>query len=175
MNDPVYKAILSIEEFLAHAMVLEHESVEHYRELADSMEVHNNLEAAQLFDKLRAFGERHAQEVAELASGMSLPPIAPWEFKWNCPDVPESSCMEEAHYRMDSREVLELALHNELRGRDFYAHVAGSSPDADVRRLAEEMAREEDEHVGLLRALLARTPTDRTIQLEDLDPPNIPE
>jgi rubrerythrin len=175
MNEPVYKAILSTEEFLAHALVLEHESVEHYGELADSMEVHNNPEAAQLFQRLKSFGERHAHEVAELAKGMSLPPIAPWEFKWNCPDVPEASCMDEAHYRMDSREVLELALHNEIRGRDFYAQVAQSSPDAEVRRLAEEMAREEDEHVALLRALLARTPGDKTVQLEDLDPPNMPE
>jgi rubrerythrin len=175
MNEPIHKSILSIEEFLAHALVLENESVEHYQELAQSMEVHNNPEAAGLFKKLSDFGQRHAHEVAELAKGMKLPAIAPWEFKWNCPDVPESSCMEEAHYRMDGHQVLELALHNEIRGRDFYAQVAQSSPDAEVRHLAETMTREEDEHVALIRGLLARTPSDTTVQLEDLDPPNMPE
>ena len=60
--------------------------------------------------------------------------------------------MEDAHYMMSKCQALELALHNEVRGRDFYAEVAAKSPDAEVRQVAEEMAAEEDTHVKMLPA-----------------------
>lgn len=174
MSEQIRDVIGDVAELLAHALVLEQESVERYLELADSMEVHNNPEAADLFRKLSGYGERHAREVAQLAEGMALPDIEPWGFKWTCVDgAPESACMEEAHYRMTGREVLELALHNEVRGRDFYAEVARSSPDPEVRRIADGLAREEDEHVALLEALLSRTPEARAVPTEDMDPPNV--
>ena len=55
--------IKSLAEFLAHALELEVESAERYRELADSMEVHNNPDVAELFRKLAGYGDGHAQEV----------------------------------------------------------------------------------------------------------------
>ncbi len=174
MNVETTGPIASLPEFLAHAILLERESVERYEELADSMETHNNPEVARLFRKLARFGQLHAHEVEQHAAGMELPQIPPWDFKWSTPEAPESGTMEGVHYLMGTREALEFALHNETMGRDFYAHVAETSPDPEVRRLAAEFADEETEHVGILKEWLVNLGDDQR-PLEDLDPPNIPE
>ncbi|OOZ37746.1 ferritin family protein [Solemya velesiana gill symbiont] len=75
--------IETVEEFLAHAMELELESVERYEQLADSMEVHNNIDTANLFRKLAHYGQKHAHEVEVLSADMTLPDLPPWEFKMN--------------------------------------------------------------------------------------------
>lgn len=175
MTDPLAQDIASLTEFLAHAIELEVESAERYRELADNMRVHNNPEVAELFDTLANFGDSHAAEVQQLAAGIELPYIPPWNFKWSCPDSPEAPCMEDMHYLMTRCQALELALYNEIRGRDFYARVAAGSVDPAVREAAAEMAAEEDTHVALLREWVAREACTAEIRPPDLDPPNMPE
>jgi rubrerythrin len=175
MNDNA-NIIETVVEFLAHAIAMEDESAERYEMLADSMEVHNNDEAASMFRKLMHYSEKHAQEVYVLATGMTLPSIAPWDYNWNCPDFPEGGdCSDMVNYLMTARQALDIAMHNEVRGRDFYAWVARESPDAEVRRLAGEMADEEQEHVDMLQAMLERAEYSSEPPLEDLDPPNMPE
>jgi rubrerythrin len=173
-----YSAIETVDEFLVHALELEQESAERYHQLAQSMEIHHNHEVAELFEHLAIISEEHARDVEERAVGLILPNIAPWEFKWNCPGSPESQCLEfEANYLMTALEALTLALHNEIRGRDFYAHVAMSSPHPAVRHLAGEMEEEEDEHVDLLKDWFVKEShsCSRGPAPVDLDPPNTPE
>ena len=176
MNDHA-KPIETVPEFLSHAVALEDESAERYEMLADTMEVHNNDVVAELFRKLMQYSQQHAEEVQALASGMTLPNIAPWEYTWNCPDTPEGGdCFSEAlNYLMTPYQALNLAIHNEARGRDFYAWVSRESPDPEVRRLAGEMASEEQEHVDLLQTMLEKTDISSEAPLEDLDPPNMPD
>lgn len=176
MNEDA-KMIDSVPDFLAHALAMEDESAERYEMLADSMEVHHNGEVAELFRKLMHYSEKHADEVRARASGITLPSIPPWEFNWNCPDFPEGGdCFSDLiHYQMTSHQALNVALHNEIKGRDFYAWVARESPEAEVRRLAAEMAAEEQEHVDLLQAWLGRDDVTNDPPPEDLDPPNMPE
>jgi len=172
------ESIASVGEFLAHALELEYESAERYRELAGNMTVHNNPEIAQLFEYLARMSDLHAQEVEGLAQGIELPQIPPWDYKWAAGGSPEANAAEqddELSYLMTTIQALQLALHNEIRGRDFYARVAAGSPDPQVRRLAAEMAEEESEHAQLLEQRLARLDPRRAQPLEDLDPPNMPE
>ncbi len=175
MSELTKQPIDSLGEFLAHAIELEVESAERYRELADSMEVHNNPEVAELFRQLAGYGDDHADEVRERTTGVELPKIPPWDFKWSCPEAPEAPCMEDAHYMMNKCQALELALHNEVRGRDFYAEVAAKSPDAEVRQVAEEMATEEDTHVEMLKVWLSKESCEIQGIQDDLDPPHSPE
>jgi len=175
MTDLLAQNIQSLAEFLAHALELEVESAERYRELADNMQVHNNPEVADLFHKLARYGDEHAAEVQQRAAGLELPYISPWDFKWSCPEAPEAPCMENAHYLMNKCQALELALHNEIRGRDFYAQVAAGSSDPAVRDAAAEMAAEEDTHVTMLRQWVTRETCGAEQHLSDLDPPNTPE
>lgn len=175
MTELLSQKIESLAEFLAHALELEVESAERYRELADNMQVHNNLEVSELFRKLARYGDEHAAEVQARAAGLELPYISPWDFKWSCPEAPEAPCMEDTHYLMNKCQALQLALHNEIRGRDFYAQVAASSDDPAVKKAATEMAAEEDSHVAMLREWVTRESCDAETPAPDLDPPNMPE
>jgi rubrerythrin len=170
-KDPV--VIDTLEEFLVHALELEEASHEHYEELADTMEVHNNLAVAELFRKLANYSRLHAEEVHEKAADLKLPKIPPWDFKWKCPTAPEAFCMEDANYLMTTSQALEVALFNEVLGRDFYQEVADNSPSEAVRKMALEMVEEENWHVEMLREWQQGIDTQHP--QEDLDPPNIPE
>lgn len=165
--------IESVEEFLVHAMELEDASSEQYEELADAMQVHNNLEVAELFNKLANYSRLHAEEVRQRAANLELPQITPWDFKWKCPSAPESFCREDAHYLMTTSQALEISLFNEIRGRDFYQSVVDNTPSESVRKLAREMVEEESWHVEMLREWQANL--QETLPLDDFDPPNIPE
>lgn len=173
MSDKDAVIIDSVEEFLVHAMELEETSNEHYAELADAMEVHNNLEVAELFRKLANYSRLHAEEVHLKAADMELPQITPWDFKWKCPSTPEAFCMEDAHYLMTTNQAMEIALFNESRGRDFYREVADNTPNEAVKKLAVEMAEEEGWHVEMLREWQAGLEVQQP--QDDFDPPNIPE
>ena len=174
MNEKEQVIIHNIPEFLAHAIALERESVERYEDLADSMDVHNNPGIAELFRKLAHFGELHAQEIEQHAAGIELPGISPWDFKWSTPEGPESGSRDDLHYQMNRREALEYALHNEVQGRDYYAAVAATSPDREVRKLAAKFTNEENEHVSILESWLQKLTDDNATRPEDFDPPNIP-
>ena len=175
MSGLLNQRIDSLAEFLAHALELEVESAERYRELGESMEAHNNPAVAELFYELAGYGDDHAREVQQRAGRQELPEIAPWDFKWNCPEAPESPCHDEVNYLMDTCQALELALHNEIRGRDFYAEVARTATDLQIRGVAAEMAAEEDTHVKMLEEWISREACDRVDPMSDLDPPNTPE
>ena len=167
--------IATVAEFLAHALELEVESAERYRELAHAMEVHNNAEVAALFHRLAVESDAHVAQVKQWGEGYEPPKIAPWDFKWSSPEGPESVAMDATHYLMNKRQALELALHNEIRARDFYVQVAERASTADLKQRAEEMAGEEESHIEMLTEILARSPGDHQEPLEDLDPPNMPE
>lgn len=175
MSDLLLEDIKSIGELLAHALELEVQSAERYHELADCMHVHNNPQVAALFRRLATYGDRHAEDVKRRAAGYELPAIPPWDFKWCCPEAPECSPVEATHYLMTVREALELALENEIRGRDFYAQIAAASSNPDVQHLAAEFALEEGAHVDMLRQWLATGSYDAPQVPEDLDPPHTPE
>ena len=177
MNALPAPTIESVPEFLVHALELEHESAERYRLLAETMVVHHNVEVADLFRRMADMSDAHASQVVARAEGVLLPEIAPWDFKWGYPGSPEGSCLDdvEVSYLMTPQQALRLALHNEIRGRNFYAHVASSSPAPNVRAIAGEMAEEEDEHVDLLKDWIAQEDTAAGEVPTDLDPPNIPD
>ncbi|MGD9169951.1 MAG: ferritin family protein [Candidatus Thiodiazotropha sp.] len=173
MSDNAEVVIETVGEFLVHALELEEASSDHYDELADSMEIHNNLKVAELFRKLGGYSRQHAKEVHARTVGIELPQITPWDFKWKCPSSPESFCMEEASYMMTITQAMEIALFNEIRGRDFYQEVADNTPNNEVRKLALEMVEEEGWHVEMLREW--QTSLREEPPLDDLDPPNMPE
>lgn len=173
-TDHAPHAIESLEELCAHALELEHESAARFHQLADSMEVHHNEEVAGLFRELAQLSEAHAAGIEARAQGLELPRIPPWEFKWNCPDGPESHCLDqEVNYLMTAPQALRVALFNEEQARTFYQGIANHTRDARVRELAAEMATEEAEHSRLLHQWLERQAPEQD-PADDLDPPNVP-
>lgn len=167
--------IETLEDLLAHSMTMESEAAERYREVADTMDVHNNPEVAKLFRLLAGYADKHAAEMEERSKDMTLPHIAPWDFVWEDGDSPEAADIYQTHYKMTPHHVIQLALKVEMGARDFYAKIANDSTNHDVKAMAAEFADEESEHVALLEEWIKRYPEPDAHWDEDLDPPMMPE
>jgi rubrerythrin len=157
-------------EFMAYAYAMEAEAAERYAEFADSMEVHNNREVAELFRKLSRIEQRHADQILE-QMGWKQSPVSALDYRWEGTEGPETADPTELHYLMQPYHALQIALHNEKRARDFFAHLAKVTGKAPVRAAALEMEAEEAEHVRLIEEWLKRTPLPDKNWEADQDPP----
>ena len=162
--------VASAADFMAHAYAMEVEAAERYAEFADSMEMHNNREVAELFRKLSRIEQRHADQILE-QMGWKQSPLTSLKVRWEGMEGPETADPTELHYLMQPYHALQIALHNEKRARDFFAHLAKVTKDAGVRKGALEMEEDEAEHVHLIEAWLKRTPKPDPNWETDQDPP----
>lgn len=162
--------VASASMFMAHAYAMEAEAAERYAEFADSMEVHNNHEVAELFRKLSRIEQRHADQILE-QMGWKQSPVSSADYRWEGTEGPETADPTELHYLMQPYHALQIALHNEKRARDFFAHLAKVATNAGVRKGALEMREEEAEHVRLIEEWLKRTPVPGSNWETDQDPP----
>jgi rubrerythrin len=162
--------IASSSDFMVHAYAMEAEAAERYAEFADSMEVHNNLEVAELFRKLSRIEQRHADQILE-QMGWKQSPVSSANYRWEGTEGPETADPTELHYLMQPYHALQIALLNEKRARDFFAHLAKVTTNAGVRKGALEMREEEAEHVRLIEEWLKRTPKPDPNWEADQDPP----
>lgn len=162
-------------DFLANAEILVQESREQYGQLADSMELHNNLAVAEHFRELEDLEKQQLQWIEEQASGLTLPEIAPWDFNWHCHNDPNKSCLDEIDYLMSPAQALSVALHNEYHSEEFYRAIAEQVPDATVKNLANELAARQLKQIELLKQRLQALPKEAHESIEDMDPPNMPE
>ena len=107
------------EEFLAHMLALKCETEDRLQDLADCLEEHHNLEAADVFRHFQGLAADGVDEIERLAKGYELPSIPIWEYEWHTINSPENACIDNAHYLMSSRQALELARLNSRRTHDF--------------------------------------------------------
>ncbi len=162
--------VASASEFMAHAHAMEAEAAERYAEFADSMEVHNNPEVAELFRKLSRIEQRHADQILD-QMGWKQSSVSSAAYRWEGTEGPETADTTELYYMMQPYHALQIALHNEKRARDFFAHLAKVTTNAGVRKGALEMQEEEAEHVRLIEEWLKRTPKPDPNWEADQDPP----
>lgn len=163
-------AMASSADFMAHAYAMEAEAAERYAEFADSMEVHNNREVAELFRKLARIEQRHADQILEQMGGKRSP-VTSVNVRWKGMEGPETADPTELHYLMQPYHALQIALHNEKRAHDFFAQLAKTTKNAGVRAGALEMQEDEAEHVRLIEEWLKRTPKPDANWQADPDPP----
>ena len=149
MIDP--EKIDSVDAFLALSMLLEFESADRLRELADCMRKHSAEELAELLEKLAGYSDLHASEIRELADGRVLPDLATMGVSWEGVEGPETTMFESIQPDMNPYDVLQIALRNEMKGQDFYTNISLHSPNDEVRKLAADFADEENEHVMLMQ------------------------
>ncbi len=164
------KPVANTAEFMAHAYAMEVEAAERYAEFADSMEMHNNREVAELFRKLSRIEQRHADQIVE-QMGWKQVPASSANVRWEGMEGPETADPAELHYLMQPYHALQIALLNEKRARDFFARLAKLTANAGVRKGALEMKDEEAEHVSLIEDWLKRTPKPDSDWERDPDPP----
>lgn len=164
----------TVDELMAYAYALEEESSERYTEFADAMEAHNNPEVSELFRKLARIEHRHAEQVLEEMDWVSPPAPPHGGYRWEGPtgpESPESGDITDLHYLMQPYHALQIALHNEKRAETFFATLVKKARNARVRKAAQEMQKEEAEHVRLIEEWLKRTPEPGPNWALDPDPP----
>lgn len=175
MNIQNLPSIRDKAEFLANAELLVQESLERYGQLADSMELHNNLEVAAQFRELEDMEKEQLQWIEEQAAGLTLPEIAPWDFAWHYHDDPNKSCLSDMDYLTSPAKALSAALHNEHHAEELYRQVAEQASDTEVKNIANEMAELQLHQIKLLQQRLNELPKEAHELVEDLDPPNMPD
>jgi len=150
---PVCK--LTVAELLLHALVIELEAMQRYRELADMMEQTGNRKVAKIFARMSDIEARHADIIDEQIRGHSLPILTPSQYHWRGPEAPENTDSNRLFHLMTPAQAMQLALDNEKRAYEFFADVVDDSTDEHVRELAAEFAVEEEQHVAWVEEWLA--------------------
>ena len=145
----------SLPEFLAHAIAMERESAERYLELADMMETYSNDDVSSLFREMNRYSTMHHDSVVERAGDIELPVIKSWQYRWTSP--PEMADEDAFDRELDPFTALQYAKENEIRAMEYYQSVAKESDDPEVKVLAEEFAKEEQEHAEALDRWISRT------------------
>ncbi|HSA90479.1 MAG TPA: ferritin family protein [Burkholderiales bacterium] len=149
-------ASYTLPEFLAHAIAMEQEAAERYLELADMMEAHRNDAVSKVFRDMHRYSEMHRDSIRARAGEVELPKLRSWEYRWRTP--PEVGGEDAFDYLLEPYNALKYARGNEMRSMKYYRAAAAEAADPELRRLAEEFAGEEREHVLALDKRLAQTP-----------------
>ena len=144
--------------FLAHACALEEDAANRFADLSEAMKTYGNLDVASFFGKMAEFSRLHLADARKRSGFRDLPALASEDFQWPEGESPEAASMEGSHYLMTVEYALELALDSERRGLAFYADVAATTTDPEVRMMAQEFAAEEAEHVAELESWAKRFP-----------------
>ncbi|HXP30144.1 MAG TPA: ferritin family protein [Stellaceae bacterium] len=168
-------AISTVEDLLARAYAMEIEATERYAEFAAQLELHSNVDVADLFRKLAGAERKHAEALArDLAErGVAVAPGAALAAPGA--EGLETTLGDALHYLMTPYHALQIALRNELRAFAFFSNLSHSAAPDDIRRLASEFAQEEKLHVELVRELLARLPKPEEDWAYDPDEPRMPD
>lgn len=158
-------------ELLAHALTIELEAVQSYKELAQQMHECGNTGVAGLFDKMAELEAEHAQKILEAAGNTEIPEYAPWEYRWPGLEPPENIDLAGVHYLMTPHQALSLALDNELSAMAFFDAIVRDTTDDQVRSLAQKFADDERQHVAWMKDWLAKYPPSDDDWDYDPDPP----
>lgn len=155
----------NLAECYAHALAIEREAAARSAQFAEYLEDHGEQATAELFRKLARFERQHVDELERRTAGMPLPALRPWEFSWLDDAPAEQVDHEFIFHLMTPHDALKIALGAEKRAQALYEQAAALSNDAEVKRLAHELAGEELEHIAWLEEGLERVP--RPLVTED--------
>jgi len=145
-----------VDTFLAHAVALERDAARRYEDLAAAMGTEGNRALKDFFVQMAHYSRMHLKEAEARAGFHPLPALTAEQFRWPDGVAPETADWAGVDAFLDVRGALELALAGERRGHAYYAAMAATTQDVEVRRLAAEFAAEEAEHVAELERRMAR-------------------
>lgn len=142
----------SLDEVFAIADAIEHEAATRYAELAARMRGDGNPALAEVFDRLAAEERGHVGTVARWAERESGHAPDPRHLRWDLSGTfDDEGASAAAPALLTAYGALSMAVRNEERAFAFWTYVAANAPSDEIRHAAERMAREELEHVSLLR------------------------
>ena len=118
-----------------------------------------NDAAAEVFGRLAALEAEHLDALLRRTDGVALPKLSTDQYRWLDAEPPETAAHELVFRLFTPRQALAIALGAEKRAQAFFEHIFMTADDPSLRGLAQEMAIEEQEHVGMVERMLERTPT----------------
>ena len=144
-----------LEKFLAHAIALERDAARRFEELAAAMGADGNAELKAFFERMAGYSRKHLAQAVERGGFRVVPELTPEQFEWPDGTSPETAAWAGVDAFMDARGALELALESEKCGHAWYAAIAATTQNPELRAVAAEFVEEEAEHVVLLQKLIA--------------------
>ena len=141
------KALQGVEEFYAHAIAIEREAVERYREFEGWFADRGEEVLAGLCRNLAGLEADHLRQVEHASRGLVIPAIDASRHQWLETGPPETLARDLFYRMAEPRHLLEMVLQAECNALAFFEWVGRTSPDTRVRFLAREMAAEEQQHV----------------------------
>lgn len=146
--------IEKLEEFLAHAIAIEHEATQRYREFEAHFASRGEKVLVGLCRNLATLEGEHLEHLIESSRDLDLPTINDHDYRWLEGASPEAPARE-LFFRVATRhDLLTVALRGEASAQRFFDWVARTSPVETVRSLAREIACEEAQHVLWLKQAL---------------------
>lgn len=150
---------MTLDSFLAHAIKLEYEAETVYRRSAEIIDAEQNAHAVAFFREMAGYAQLHAEDVRRRAGRAGIASLPETAFVWDKGAAPESIAPAPVLGDIiDLDSAMKMALAAEQRSANFYASVAGSAADPEVRRLAEEFASEERAHVLAIEQFMGLKP-----------------
>ena len=151
------RPINTVPRFFAHAIAIEHEAAERYREFADHMK-DRSRDAAVLFEQLARDGVDHARQLTDRIHGARLPRLRPGAHTWLDKGTPLAAAHEWVFRLLTPRDALKVAMHAEQRAKRFFGHVIQTTADQGVKALAGAFLEEEGEHIARMRRAFMKLP-----------------
>jgi rubrerythrin len=136
-----------MQEFYAHALAIEFEAAKSYREYQGFFADHGDEVLAGLCGNLARLEQQHYEKLLAQAKDLELPELPLDRYRWLESRPPEGGEHELVYRVASPRQLLEIALKAERDAKRFFEWVAGTTADAAVHEMAEEMAREEAQHI----------------------------
>jgi len=162
------RPIATLEEFYAHAIAIEREAMERYREFQAWFADRSDEILAGLCANIGRMEEKHYRALTEASRSLALPAIAAREYLWLEAGSPEAPARELFYRVAEPRHLLEIALEGERNALAFFQWVARSAPDKAVRAAAAEMARDEEVHVRCVRNALEYHVASRIVDWDEV-------
>lgn len=163
--------VASLADLLAAAYQIEADAVERYELLAAQMEAHNNPGLVGVFRDMARAEAIHRDEIRRLAGDIDVVGHARKVARWTKGESPEEADLGQVHYMMTPQRALDLVLAAEKRALAFFSVIAATATDPRIKKMAEDFAEEETEHVNLVHRLMHKHGAPDHAPLDDLDPP----
>lgn len=157
------RSIRGVEEFYAHALAIEREAAERYREFESWFRERGEEVLAGLCASIGRGEDEHLRALLEASRSLELPVLAPGEHLWLEAGSPEAAARELFYRVAEPRHLLEIALKGERDAAGWFEWVARTSADPKVRAAAAEMAHEEELHVAFVQNALEYHVTTRGV------------
>jgi rubrerythrin len=151
------------------AILVEEEARQRYEEFSKLVGGRYPGDAAEVFRTMAGNEAKHGAQLADRRR--KLFGDAPRRVSPDLLDDAEAPDRGKPRVFMSPRQAMEVAIESEEKAQGFFEDAARAVDDADVRKLFQELQREEVLHRAFLMDKLAKLPKGPDLEEEDADQP----